>query len=667
MTDESAHEDSRERDRGDVVEGTEDGASSAEESTSSRNTAEVDDPESTAVHSDADSDSTETPDGENGRGSAISHHVDGDFHAREKLERDNEGDPALIKSYTVTNAVEDAPPENDLKDDGGGEGASTDINKHAQSRGHAEEEDKEPASSSSDKDDSSVAQSSVKDSSDPNHEPHDSGLDDLVSQAPDATQDAEKLHDVEATAPSDADSAHENDGLARHPSTDPIAKDDSTPDAKTRRSSDPNAISSQPTDPPSPDSDPIDARPPSSPETNLTNDSLDPAPSTAPPDTDDDDDGPREQLLVDYASKLAGAQILEKSPSLKGTSNLLTGDIDKYAIAPCGDKKYVVIGLSEDILVKQIKLANYERYSSHVREFQVLASQEYPIKGPEYWNDLGMYEAKSKSGEQTFELKEPAWARYLKIRFLSHYGKEHYCTISQIKVHGSTMLQGFHEQWIESEKMERRELEEQSREDDEEEAGEERIKGEQVQEMTDNHQEGTNDDGTSLDDKNALAEKTEGEELSSASATAESGSGESSVANATGDASIANANVSDNESQNEKIYEDGATSSDSEDMVDANTLDEPSTKPSESSEKTAVGTVGATAFDEDVDSSRRDGLSEKPSSNEGRNINLTHVDSTQDSLLQINDGQVDLNESHVNDGSFPHDESKSEESEANVR
>ncbi|KAL7469735.1 hypothetical protein ACHAXS_009996 [Conticribra weissflogii] len=194
-------------------------------------------------------------------------------------------------------------------------------------------------------------------------------------------------------------------------------------------------------------------------------------------DEDEDDDGPREKLLVDYASKLAGAQILEKSPSLKGASNLLTGDIDRYAIAPCQDKKlYVVIGLSEDILVKQIKLSNYERYSSHVREFQILASQEYPAPTSDYWADLGVYTAKSKSGEQAFELKEPAWARYLKIRFLSHYGKEHYCTVSQIKVHGSTMLQGFHEQWIESEKKDR-ELSGEEEEDDEqgeEEGGEDR-------------------------------------------------------------------------------------------------------------------------------------------------------------------------------------------------
>ena len=158
-----------------------------------------------------------------------------------------------------------------------------------------------------------------------------------------------------------------------------------------------------------------------------------------------------EQVLVDYASKISGAQILEKTHSIKGASNLLTGDKDKYSIAPCEDKKNVVIGLSEDILVKQIKLSNYERYSSRVKEFQVLVSQEYPVPNEEYWDSIGTFEAESKSGEQEFELEAPSWARYIKFRFLSHYGSEHYCTLSQIKIHGSTMLQGFHEQWTGSE------------------------------------------------------------------------------------------------------------------------------------------------------------------------------------------------------------------------
>jgi len=44
---------------------------------------------------------------------------------------------------------------------------------------------------------------------------------------------------------------------------------------------------------------------------------------------------------------------------MKGASNLLVGDKNKYDITPCStDKKFVVISLLEDILVKQIKMSN---------------------------------------------------------------------------------------------------------------------------------------------------------------------------------------------------------------------------------------------------------------------------------------------------------------------
>lgn len=164
---------------------------------------------------------------------------------------------------------------------------------------------------------------------------------------------------------------------------------------------------------------------------------------------EDEEDGTANRLLVDYANKAAGALVLERSPSMKGASNLLTNDKDKYAITPCKDKKFVVIGLSEDILVKQIKIANYELYSSHVKDFQVLGSQTMG-----QWVDLGTFTANHGNGEQAFDLPEPSWARYLKFRFISHHRNEHYCTLSQIQVHGSTMLQGFREQWKEGEEDE---------------------------------------------------------------------------------------------------------------------------------------------------------------------------------------------------------------------
>lgn len=62
-----------------------------------------------------------------------------------------------------------------------------------------------------------------------------------------------------------------------------------------------------------------------------------------------------------YASFDAGAVIMASSEAFKSTSNLLTENRDKYSLAPCKSKKWVVVGLSEDILVDTIVIANFER------------------------------------------------------------------------------------------------------------------------------------------------------------------------------------------------------------------------------------------------------------------------------------------------------------------
>ncbi|KAG5177841.1 UNC-like C-terminal-domain-containing protein, partial [Tribonema minus] len=148
--------------------------------------------------------------------------------------------------------------------------------------------------------------------------------------------------------------------------------------------------------------------------------------------------------LKNYASKDSGAVMMEHSPGTKGADNLLVDSKDKYTISPCEEKQWVVIGLSEDILVRTIKLGSYEKYSRIVKEFQVLASQSFPVDN---WMDLGVFTAADAHGEQTFELPSPAFARYLKFKLLSHYGDDYYCTLSHVRVHGSTMLESFHEDW----------------------------------------------------------------------------------------------------------------------------------------------------------------------------------------------------------------------------
>jgi hypothetical protein len=78
-------------------------------------------------------------------------------------------------------------------------------------------------------------------------------------------------------------------------------------------------------------------------------------------------------------------------------------------------------------------MANYEKYSSMLKDFQVLASTSYPT---DQWIDLGTYTAEAVLGEQTFNISQmsSAHTRYIKIKFKTHYLDEALCTLSQIKV-----------------------------------------------------------------------------------------------------------------------------------------------------------------------------------------------------------------------------------------
>eukprot|EP00981_Chlorochromonas_danica_P003577 scaffold661_cov162-Ochromonas_danica.AAC.2 len=109
--------------------------------------------------------------------------------------------------------------------------------------------------------------------------------------------------------------------------------------------------------------------------------------------------------VFNFASSTAGAVILDKyPPHAKGFHHLLNDDKDKYGIASCNEMKWVVIGLAEDILITSITLANYEKYSSMIQDFQLLASTTYPPSTTLDWLDLGIYRAEPRLGEQTFNI-----------------------------------------------------------------------------------------------------------------------------------------------------------------------------------------------------------------------------------------------------------------------
>ena len=149
-----------------------------------------------------------------------------------------------------------------------------------------------------------------------------------------------------------------------------------------------------------------------------------------------------------FSSVDGGATVLKTSQGVKNPKAILVENKDSYMLFECRmDNKFVIVELSDDILVDTVVLANFEFFSSMVRAFRVSVSDRYPVK-MEKWKDLGTFEARNSRDIQPFLVEHPQiWARYVRIEFLTYYGNEFYCPVSLLRVHGTRML----DSWKESE------------------------------------------------------------------------------------------------------------------------------------------------------------------------------------------------------------------------
>lgn len=142
-----------------------------------------------------------------------------------------------------------------------------------------------------------------------------------------------------------------------------------------------------------------------------------------------------------YASFDGGATILKTSPGAQNPKGILVENKDAYMLFQCSqENKFVIVELSEDILVDTVVLANFEFFSSTFRTFRVSVSDKYPVK-MDKWKDVGTYQAKKNREIQSFLVENPKiYAKYIRFEFLSHYGNQFYCPVSLLRVHGTRML-----------------------------------------------------------------------------------------------------------------------------------------------------------------------------------------------------------------------------------
>ncbi|KAF2969260.1 hypothetical protein GQX73_g4364 [Xylaria multiplex] len=142
-----------------------------------------------------------------------------------------------------------------------------------------------------------------------------------------------------------------------------------------------------------------------------------------------------------YSSFDAGATVKKASPGAKNPTAILVENKDSYMLLECGRKnKFFIVELSDVVLVDTVVIANFEFFSSMVRQFRVSISDRYPVK-LDKWKVLGTFQARNSRDIQPFLVENPQdWARYLRVEILSHYGNEYYCPVSLLRVHGLRML-----------------------------------------------------------------------------------------------------------------------------------------------------------------------------------------------------------------------------------
>uniref|UniRef100_A0A8C2EIA4 SUN domain-containing ossification factor n=1 Tax=Cyprinus carpio TaxID=7962 RepID=A0A8C2EIA4_CYPCA len=143
-----------------------------------------------------------------------------------------------------------------------------------------------------------------------------------------------------------------------------------------------------------------------------------------------------------YASVECGAKILSANSEAKSTSAILMENMDLYMLNPCSTKIWFVIELCEPIQVKQLDIANFELFSSTPKDFLVSISDRYPTNK---WIKLGTFHARDERTVQSFPLDEQLYAKYVKVELLSHFGSEHFCPLSLIRVFGTSMVEEYDE------------------------------------------------------------------------------------------------------------------------------------------------------------------------------------------------------------------------------
>lgn len=161
----------------------------------------------------------------------------------------------------------------------------------------------------------------------------------------------------------------------------------------------------------------------------------------------------RESLLTslqgryNYASADCAARILTTNRGAKCPYAILQSQKDSYMLNLCSfDDKHVIIELCQDIRIDAFVVANFEYFSSMVKDFRLSVSKKYPPPPSSGWRLVGTFVAENSKQEQPFlVIGTTMYSRYVRLDFDTHYGNQYYCLLSKVRIYGKTMMEDFEE------------------------------------------------------------------------------------------------------------------------------------------------------------------------------------------------------------------------------
>uniref|UniRef100_A0A915PDQ2 SUN domain-containing protein n=1 Tax=Setaria digitata TaxID=48799 RepID=A0A915PDQ2_9BILA len=148
----------------------------------------------------------------------------------------------------------------------------------------------------------------------------------------------------------------------------------------------------------------------------------------------------QEAAARNYASKECGAKVLFSNEEAENKNAVLNEkEADDYMRNPCerAEHKWLIIELCETIQPTVLEIANFELFSSGPQNVRISGSERYPSND---WIVLGDFIAENNREIQRFSIAARSYVKFLRLELLSHYGREHYCTLSLVRLLGISMV-----------------------------------------------------------------------------------------------------------------------------------------------------------------------------------------------------------------------------------